>query len=115
MAGGAGQGHDAGGAARPTARTIVRAVLRALGSTIGLVAIYYALPLDTSSMWVAVTMLVVGLVALLVLVAFQVRWILRSPFPGLRGVEAIATSIPLFLLLFAATYVVLATLSASNF
>lgn len=115
MAGGAGQGHDAGGAARLAARTIVRAVLRALGSIIGLVAIYYALPLDTSSMWAAVTMLVVGLVALLGLVAFQVRWILRSPFPGLRGVEAIATSIPLFLLLFAATYVVLATLSASNF
>jgi len=33
-----------------------------------------------------------------------------SRFPGLRGVEALATSIPLFLLLFAATYVVLATI-----
>jgi heme/copper-type cytochrome/quinol oxidase subunit 2 len=60
-------------------------------------------------------MLVIGLVALVVLVCFQVRWIVRSPSPGLRGVEALATSIPLFLLLFAATYVVLATLSMSNF
>jgi voltage-gated potassium channel len=94
---------------------IMRAVLRALGSTIALVAIYYVLPLDTATTWVAVMLLVIGLVALLGLVAFQVRWILRSPFPGLRGVEALAISIPLFLLLFAATYVVLATLSASNF
>ena len=49
------------------------------------------------------------------LVTYQVRSIIRSSFPLLRGVEALATSIPLFLLLFAATYVVLATMSASNF
>jgi hypothetical protein len=60
-------------------------------------------------------MLAVGLVVLVILVTFQVRWILRSRFPGLRGVEALATSIPLFLLLFAGTYVVMAAISASNF
>ena len=49
------------------------------------------------------------------LVVFQVRWIITSRFPGLRGVQALATSIPLFLLLFASTYVVMATISASNF
>ena len=41
------------------------------------------------------------------LVAWQVRSILRSPHPALRAVEAIALSLPLFLLLFAATYTVL--------
>jgi hypothetical protein len=60
-------------------------------------------------------MLVIGLVVLVGLVTFQVRSILRSRFPGLRGVEALATSIPLFLLLFASTYVVMAAISASNF
>jgi Ion channel len=40
---------------------------------------------------------------------------MRSPFPGLRAIEALATSVPLFLLLFAATYVVLAALSVKNF
>jgi len=100
---------------RPPRRIIVGAVLRAVGSTVALVAIYYLLPLDHSSTWVAVTMLATGLVALVGLVTFQVRWILRSRFPGLRGVEALATSIPLFLLLFASTYVVLDTISASNF
>jgi Ion channel len=101
--------------ARPSRRTIARTVLRAAGSTIALVAIYYLLPLDRSSTWVAVTMLAIGLVALIALVVFQVRWILRSRFPGLRAVEALATSIPLFLLLFASTYVVLVTISAGNF
>ena len=101
--------------ARTPRRTIVQAVLRAAGSTIALVAIYYLLPLDHSSTWVAATILVIGLALLIGLVAFQVRSIITSPFPGLRGVEALATSIPLFLLLFASTYVVLATISASNF
>jgi len=94
---------------------IVRAVLRAAGSTVALVAIYYLLPLDRSSTWAAVTMLAIGLVVLSGLVAFQARSIVASPFPGLRAVEALATSIPLFLLLFASTYVVMATISASNF
>jgi Ion channel len=101
--------------ARPPRRTIVRAVLRAVGSTAALVAIYYLLPLDHTSRWAAVTMLAIGLVALVALVVLQVRWILVSRFPGLRAVEALATSIPLFLLLFASTYVVLAAISAGNF
>ena len=101
--------------ARPPSRMIVRALLRAVGSTIALVVIYYLLPLNRPSTGSAVTMLVVGLVAFIGLVAFQVRSIVRSPFPGLRAIEALATSVPLFLLLFASVYVVMATISASNF
>jgi voltage-gated potassium channel len=101
--------------ARLSRRIIVRAVLLAAGSTVALVAIYYLLPLNRSSTWVAVTMLAIGLVVLIGLVAFQVRRILRSRYPGLRAVEALATSIPLFLLLFASTYVVMAAISAGNF
>ena len=55
--------------ARPPRRIIVRAVLRAAGSTAALVAIYYLLPLDHTSRWAAITMLVIGLVALIALVA----------------------------------------------
>jgi len=47
--------------ARPPAHKIVRAVLRAAGTTAALVVIYYLLPLDRSSAGVAVTMLVTGL------------------------------------------------------
>jgi voltage-gated potassium channel len=102
-------------AQRPPRRVIVRSALRAAGSTTALVAVYYLLPLDTSVRWAAITMLVVGLVVLIALVIFQVRWILTSPFPGLRAVEALATSVPLFLLLFASTYVVMDKISGSNF
>jgi hypothetical protein len=102
-------------AVRPTSRAIARTVLRVAGAVTGLFVLYYLLPLDHASEPFAVTMLVIGLVAFVTLVTFQVRWIIRSRFPGLRAVEALATSIPFFLLLFASTYVVLATQSASSF
>ena len=101
--------------ARPPRRTIMRAVLRAVGTVTALVVLYYLLPLDHSSTGTAVTILVIGLAVFIGLVAFQTRSIIRSPFPGLRAIEALATSIPLFLLLFASTYVVMATISAGNF
>jgi voltage-gated potassium channel len=94
---------------------MVRTGLRALGTTAALVAIYYLLPLDHTSTWIAATTLVIGLVAFIALVIFQVRSIIGSRFPGLRAVEALATSLPLFLLLFSATYLVMAAVSASNF
>ena len=59
--------------------------------------------------------MLVGLAAFVALVAFQVRLIIRSRFPGLRAAEALGTSVPFFLLLFASTYVVLAAISVSSF
>ncbi len=79
----------------------MRSALRALGSTVALVTIYYLLPFDRTSTGGAAAILVLGLVLLVGLVAFQVRSIIRSRFPALRAVEALATSVPLFLLLFA--------------
>src|SRR5215470_2845276 len=110
-----GPGPDVGQAGRPPVLRVVRSMLRAAGSTAALVVIYYLLPLDHASTALAVTILTIGLVALIGLVAYQVRSIVRSKFPLLRGVEALATSIPFFLLLFSATYIVLATISAGNF
>src|SRR5262249_22824975 len=63
------------------------------------VAVYYWLPLDYSSTQVAVTILVIGLVLLIALIAWQVQLIIGSPHPGVRAVEALATTIPLFVVL----------------
>ena len=104
-----------GVAVRPARRTVVRSVLRAAGATAVLVVVYYLLPLHSASTPAVVTMLVIGLAVLITLVVFQVRSIVSSSFPLLRGIEALATSVPLFLLLFASTYVVMDRLAASNF
>ena len=111
----AGPGTDAPHEARPPYGRVVATFLRALGSTVVLVALYYLLPLDPSSVGVTVGILAFGLVALVGLVAFQVRGIIRAKHPALRAVGALATSVPLFLLLFAATYFVMDGISAGSF
>ena len=102
-------------AVRPSLARVAWTVLRVTVSVAALGALYYLLPLDHSSAPAAVTMLLIGLAGFVALVTVQVWMIIRSPFPGLRAIESLAVSVPLFLLLFAATYVVLAALSASNF
>ena len=94
---------------------VVLTLLRAVGSTIGLVAIYYLMPLDPSSLGVTVGLLAFGLVALAGLIVFQVRSIIRATHPAMRAVGALSTSVPLFLLLFAATYYVMGGISEANF
>jgi voltage-gated potassium channel len=111
----AGHGPDVAHETRPRFGRVLATFLRALASTIGLVALYYLLPLDPSSIAVVVGMLAVGLLALVALVAFQVRSIIKATHPALRAVGALATSVPLFLLLFAATYFVMGTVSPGNF
>ena len=99
----------------PPLGRIMRSLLRAAGSTAVLVAIYYLLPLDHSARWVAVAALVIRLAVLVRLVAFQVRAISGTRYPGLQALEALGVTVPLFLLLFASTYLVLAALSARSF
>jgi voltage-gated potassium channel len=106
---------DAARERRRQTRRVLLTLFRALGSTIALVAIYYLLPLDRASSLAAIAMLAVGLTAFVVLVAYQVRSIMKATYPVLRAVGALATSAPLFLLLFAGTYFVTGGISESNF
>jgi hypothetical protein len=98
-----------------SAGRVARTLVRVAASVIALVALYYLVPLDSASAPVAATFLIVGLIGFIALVAAQVRWIIRSRYPMLRGIEALAISVPLFLLLFAGTYVAMADLSIKNF
>jgi voltage-gated potassium channel len=101
--------------ARRRFRTVALTLLRALASTVALLIIYYLLPLDRSSIPAVIAILGVGLTGLVVFVVFQVRAIIRSSTPALRGVGALATSAPLFLLLFAATYYVMDRIAPDSF
>lgn len=94
---------------------VARTVLRVLGSVAALGVAYYLLPLDHASAPAVVAILIAGLTIFVILLILQVRVILRSPFPGLRGVEALAIGVPFFLLLFASAYVATSSLSAGSF
>jgi hypothetical protein len=98
-----------------TRRLVVRALLRASLTTTALVMLYFTLPLTGRLDDSAAMLLVVGLLALTGVVTWQVRAVLRSRYPGLRAVEALAAAIPLFLLLFAAAYLRIADADAGAF
>ena len=76
-------------------------------TTVVLVALYYVLPLDRLFDVNVVVVLVVGVALLAGMIAWQVRAIERSTYPGIRAVQSLASTTPLFLLLFASTYYVL--------
>ncbi len=90
-------------------------MVRTLATTIVLVASYYLLPLDHLSSLPLAVILVGGLLILLLMSVGQVRQILRTKYPGVRAAEALATTVPLFLLLFASAYYVMERASPASF
>jgi hypothetical protein len=58
--------------------------------------------------------LAVGLLALTGIAAYQVSAIIRHPHSAVRAIEALAITVPLFLLLFAATYFLMAQANTDN-
>jgi len=85
-------------------RELLRMFLRASASVVVLLTVYYLLPLDrdmTSAWGVAVA---VGLVVVSLVVAVQLHRIVTSVHPVQRAIEALALSIPLFVIVFAGIY-----------
>jgi hypothetical protein len=85
-------------------RMVVASLLRAGASVTVLVLVYYKIPLDRpldTATWIGFGL---GLVAFAAVIAWQVRAILVSDVPRLRAIEAVASGLPILLLLFASTY-----------
>jgi len=94
---------------------IAVALLRSLATAAVLVALYYLLPLDRITSVPLAVLLAIGLVALLAVASWQVRSIISAKHPTVRAIGALATTVPVFLLLFAATYYLTAKTSPASF
>jgi hypothetical protein len=94
-------------------RLIGLGIARSLATTVALVALYYLLPLQ--HLRNVPLVLVVGLLILLAVTAVQLRIIIKARYPVVRAVEALATTVPLFLLLFAWAYCTLSSADPANF
>jgi hypothetical protein len=112
----AGMTNQAGALGRAKRRRLIAVVLlRSLAAAVALVALYYLLPLDRLTSVPLAVLLAIGLVVLLAVSAWQVRTIISAKYPAVRAIEALATTVPLFLLLFAAAYFVMAKTSSASF
>jgi hypothetical protein len=79
------------------------------------IALYYAVPLDHDFTARTIGWLAIGLVAFALIVYAQVTQTAKSPYPRVRAVIALLTSIPVFLLMFSATYYLAARTAPHNF
>ena len=102
---------------RPKARRrlIFVGLARAFAVMTALIVLYYALPLDRGTaipFWLSLSL---ALLLLGAVTAYQVRAIIRARHPGVRAIEAAAVTVPLFILLFAASYFLLSATDVANF
>ena len=96
-------------------RRISLGLLRATGVTAVLVGGYYLAPLSQLSDVPLTLSLIVGLSALTAVVSWQLKAVVRSRHPGIRAIQALATTAPLFLLLFATSYFLMAQAESDSF
>jgi voltage-gated potassium channel len=85
-------------------RMVLSLAVRAVATTALLLAVYYLLPFDRDLTVGWIIVLVLGLVLVAVIIAWEVREILHSDHPVIRAIEALVFAIPLFLLLFSTCY-----------
>lgn len=96
-------------------RIVIRGLARSLGVTSLLIALYYAAPLHQLARFPLWVSLATGLLVLTAVTVYEVRATLDAVYPGLRAIEALTSTIPIFLLLFSASYFVMAQVSVDNF
>lgn len=109
----AGEPHDYRGAAARL--RLIGTLLQQLVTVAMLVVVYYVVPVDETQQPRTLTVLLVGLLLVIVIAVWQVRSIVRSSHPLARGMQALATAIPLYLLVFAMTYYLMSAAAPNNF
>jgi voltage-gated potassium channel len=94
---------------------LVTTIVRAIVSAVVLVTLYYVFPIEHRAHQSVALRLGAALVIFSIVLAIEVRQIAKHDHPMLRAGVAMATIIPLFLVLFAWIYLTMSTSSATAF
>jgi voltage-gated potassium channel len=92
---------------RQRRRLLLRVVLRSLATVSLVVVLYYLAPLERALSAATALSLALALLLFLGVVSWQVRAVLRAPYPRLRALEALATVVPMLLVLFSVAYLLI--------
>jgi voltage-gated potassium channel len=96
-------------------RAIVGTLLRSSLSVCVTLAAYFAAPLDRPLNRVTGLLFGAALLLFVLVVALQVRLILRSPWPRLQAIRTLAVGVPLLIVVFASSYCTLDTDQPGSF
>ena len=80
-----------------------------------LISAYVLAPMDSQLDGAVAVYLALWLLAVFVVVGWQIFAVSRSPHPGLRAMESIAVSVPLFILGFASAYFIMGRTDVGRF
>jgi len=100
---------------RPARGLVVRSLARMFGVTVVLFGLYAWIPLGQRPEGSVLVQLVLGLALVAAVVGWQLVAVMRSQSPLLRGIEGVAMSVPVLLLVFASMYVAIETTDPGNF
>lgn len=104
-----------GGREAPQRSVVIGALIRTVLIMGALIALYLLAPLDGLRVVPVGVSLTLAAVLLVAVGVWEIRAIARSSYPGLRGIQALAVTVPLYLLLFAAAYYAMAMHDSSSF
>jgi hypothetical protein len=99
---------DGGRADSASRAALVRPVAGSLLTALVILVAYFTLPMKTAMALGGLLLLVVGLGIVAVVLAWQIRTILVTPYPAARAVASFVVVVPLFLTVFATIYWLLA-------
>lgn len=100
---------------RDRRRFAAGAILRTSATLVLVVALYFVLPLDHAAKAGAVAEVALGVLAFVAIIAWQLKRIVGPDHPISRAVEALTLSVPLYVLLFATTYFLMARANQATF
>jgi hypothetical protein len=89
--------------------------LRILGVVLGMLLLYAFVPVPGTSGAMALFGMLAGLMLFVVLVAWQLRTIVRAEHPVLRAVEAVTFALPLLVVIFAFTFLTISDADPQSF
>ena len=100
---------------RRRSREIITTTITVILAWILLFGAYYLVPFDDRTSGESLIRLVIGIAAFIVVLALQLHGVKRDEVPGLRAIQALGVTIPLFLVVFAIVYLSLSQSSTTHF
>jgi voltage-gated potassium channel len=96
-------------------RHVVLTVVRVIATSVLVLSVYFLVPISDHPHGSIIVRLSVGLALFAAILAYEVRAILKSDRPMLRATDAMALVIPIFVVVFAWTYLTMAKSAPLSF
>lgn len=100
---------------RERRRLALVSLMRSTVSAVVIIVAYFVLPLSSRLTTTNLLTTLLGLVAVAALLTWQILQIARSQYPLARAIGSLMVALPLFLVVFAATYYLMGQVNPHNF